>query len=1088
MIATPYGLRWILHEATDYLAIDLEIGEVQGRLVGPIRIRDLRYQDQAGNVAGAGNIDFDWHPRALFDGTLHARRIVVDRPFFRQSARGRDSKSEATLSLPDIRLPLGIRLDMARATDIQVHSPDAPKPVSIALVQIQAHTDDRDVVVDTLQVAWEDNSIAVHGRVTPTADYPLDINVSWIVRDPSLLLPLRGRSAVSGSLELLAVKTSLESPASGQLDLEITTPLDTLRWRGRLSLHPVDLVALNARWPQWRVSGDLEGQGDLGRVEVSGSVNGDHDAWGALSSKIGLQWASRLLRVERMELARVGTPSTISVSGQLGFPVTESVSFDLKGNWTHIAYPWQGPTVWATPEGRFAVSGDLDAFTLELEGAVENAESDSGALYRVAKKISIEAEVQDPQGKPKLRAKARIPNVRFAAYTVDDLRADIDVDVSDIRTSRVDVFVAGLRAEEQAIRELRIRGEGRTTEHSLEILGSYRDSEMRIAATGGIRGSAWTGFLGQFDVADVLGTDWSLVPGDVRLDIATDMLRTDNVCWIGSGARVCVAAQWSIEAGWNAELALYELSASHLGEFMRSDLDWTGTVSGDVRAGAKPNAPLTADAEIVTGPGSLSFRSEDGVVAIPYGDVSVTVAVQENRLLANLTGTLDDQGKVAGAVSIHDIFDTEKPKPIQAEAGAQLASLDLVRALMPDLGVEGGALDVRLKVGGDTSRPTLHASAQLSDAAFAIPQTGTRLEAIEIRLESEDESSVRLTGSARAGAGVLNVSGGLRFTDTRTWSTALRIEGAEVLAANLPEVRITLSPDLNLRFQPGRLDVTGGIFVDEAILAPELAAGSQVTLSPDIVIVAPQGEQTASALATHAKIRIELGDRVSFEGYGLTGKLRGKLEVVHEPSKLTVAVGQVEILEGIYALYGRKLEIETGRLNFAGGSIDNPGIEARIVRKSGGVIVTASVKGTLRDPELTLTSEPDMPDTDKLSYLIFGRGAKQIGKGDATLLLSAASTLLPKGGSIGVTERLKSAFGLETLTVESDQNSNGDAVETSLVLGKYLTPRLYVSYAAGLANTLNVFRMRYELSKRWLLQTESSTRESGGDILYSIER
>ncbi len=268
----------------------------------------------------------------------------------------------------------------------------------------------------------------------------------------------------------------------------------------------------------------------------------------------------------------------------------------------------------------------------------------------------------------------------------------------------------------------------------------------------------------------------------------------------------------------------------------------------------------------------------------------------------------------------------------------------------------------------------------------------------------------------------------------------------------------------------------------------ELAAGARVTLSPDVVIVRDDAELSAAVLQTHARIKIELGDDVNFAGYGLTGKLRGGVNIVQEPSKAPLATGEITISDGVYAIYGRKLDISTGRLIFAGGAIDNPGIDARAVRNIDDVTVTASLRGTLRQPEFSLTSEPVMSDTDMLSYLVLGRPANQISGGDATLLLNAASTLLPKGGAIGVTDRIKSTFGLETLAVESRQDAEQETRETSLVLGKYLTPRLYIAYAAGVANTLNVFRVRYELSKRWLLQTESSSQGSGGDILFKIER
>jgi translocation and assembly module TamB len=59
--------------------------------------------------------------------------------------------------------------------------------------------------------------------------------------------------------------------------------------------------------------------------------------------------------------------------------------------------------------------------------------------------------------------------------------------------------------------------------------------------------------------------------------------------------------------------------------------------------------------------------------------------------------------------------------------------------------------------------------------------------------------------------------------------------------------------------------------------------------------------------------------------------------------------------------------------------------------------------------------------------------------------------------------------------------------ESSLVLGKYLSPRMYISYAVGLFDQLNTFRIRYSLSKRWAVQTEAGV-ATGADLLFSMER
>jgi translocation and assembly module TamB len=59
--------------------------------------------------------------------------------------------------------------------------------------------------------------------------------------------------------------------------------------------------------------------------------------------------------------------------------------------------------------------------------------------------------------------------------------------------------------------------------------------------------------------------------------------------------------------------------------------------------------------------------------------------------------------------------------------------------------------------------------------------------------------------------------------------------------------------------------------------------------------------------------------------------------------------------------------------------------------------------------------------------------------------------------------------------------------DTALVIGKYLSPRLYLSYGVGLFDAANSLRLRYQLSRIWVLETESGI-EQGADLLYTLER
>ena len=65
--------------------------------------------------------------------------------------------------------------------------------------------------------------------------------------------------------------------------------------------------------------------------------------------------------------------------------------------------------------------------------------------------------------------------------------------------------------------------------------------------------------------------------------------------------------------------------------------------------------------------------------------------------------------------------------------------------------------------------------------------------------------------------------------------------------------------------------------------------------------------------------------------------------------------------------------------------------------------------------------------------------------------------------------------------------SGGGLDETALVLGKALSPRLYIRYALGLLDREGSVQLNYRLTDRISVETESGTHQSA-DVLYRLER
>ena len=59
--------------------------------------------------------------------------------------------------------------------------------------------------------------------------------------------------------------------------------------------------------------------------------------------------------------------------------------------------------------------------------------------------------------------------------------------------------------------------------------------------------------------------------------------------------------------------------------------------------------------------------------------------------------------------------------------------------------------------------------------------------------------------------------------------------------------------------------------------------------------------------------------------------------------------------------------------------------------------------------------------------------------------------------------------------------------DTSVVLGKALSTKLYVSYGISIAEAINTIKLRYTLNERWAVKAEAGLEQSA-DIEFRIER
>ena len=114
-----------------------------------------------------------------------------------------------------------------------------------------------------------------------------------------------------------------------------------------------------------------------------------------------------------------------------------------------------------------------------------------------------------------------------------------------------------------------------------------------------------------------------------------------------------------------------------------------------------------------------------------------------------------------------------------------------------------------------------------------------------------------------------------------------------------------------------------------------------------------------------------------------------------------------------------------------------PWLLFRATTKQDDYSINLTLEGAASEPELTITSSPELPEEEVLARLLFNRGLTNLSPLQAAQLASAVASLAGKGGE-GIVAKLRQGFGLDDLDIGTDASGNA-----TLRAGKYLSENIY---------------------------------------------
>ncbi|HYN20036.1 MAG TPA: translocation/assembly module TamB domain-containing protein, partial [Thermoanaerobaculia bacterium] len=738
----------------------------------------------------------------------------------------------------------------------------------------------------------------------------------------------------------------------------------------------------------------------------------------------------------------------------------------------------------AWSDARLAASGWIgDALDLGYDFSVPNL---GVVVQQGGGSLAAKGRISGPLKIPRIQTAAEGKGIRFGTITVGQALVVADVDLSPSGALILDVSSTGILSGERRIDELTVRGRGQRSSHEVVLTAGNEEGRLDLALAGGlVNPTSWRGQIRRLDLRSRQIGDWSLA-GPAGLAASTESVGLQGFCWRSGGAQVCANGGWAKAGAWNVDSTVADFPLNRFKPFLPTDLEVTGDLNGKVRARGNGAVLALADVDLRPGPGelrfpgeegrTLSFRYEQGVIQAQAGAGGQGVATAQIALV--------DVGSMNARLNIPRLA---RGTPLQSQAlsgriDVNLTNLAFLEGFVPDVNDPAGSLVGGYQLSGTVGSPRFVGEARLSGGKADVPRLGIELRDLQLAAVGDGSGALSIDGRVRSGKGTLTVKGKAGVPGPET-PIRLAISGQGFQAMDTEEIKLVVSPDLDVTYDRSLFRVTGDVTVASADIEIEKRENGPIAASDDVVFVnAEQGTLPRKDMQLAARVRVILGKDVSMNVMGLKAKPTGSILVIEQPGRVTHGTGELELTGGTFKAYGQDLTIERGRVVFAG-PLNNPRLDVRAFRRaSDGTIAGINAKGTLESPEVTVWSDPSMGQSEALAYLLMGRPLNQVSPQEGDRLANAVNALGLRGGNL-LAKKLAGRFGLEEAKIESD----GSLDQASLVVGKYLSPRLYVTYGIGLFEPINTFRVRYLLSDKWTLQAESGNGTSA-DALYTVER
>ena len=513
---------------------------------------------------------------------------------------------------------------------------------------------------------------------------------------------------------------------------------------------------------------------------------------------------------------------------------------------------------------------------------------------------------------------------------------------------------------------------------------------------------------------------------------------------------IAIGGTMDLDGQADLQVALKDVDIVPFLPLMGKDIQATGWVTGVVNITGETKNPK------VELSGAVESGSFNGV-GIDEGFVLATMqdqVIQIQRIQGAKSGyKLSVYGKIPlAAIFTSGYIPANDSKSMDVTIDFNEADMAVIPLLTTSVKEATGPLKGTVHITGTIDQPEAYGTVSVRNGTMKLASVENQITAIDGDLifsgqQGDFQSRINMGKGSAGLAAKVNWSG---HTLTN-YKAAVQLEDLEVRSEY---VRGPLNGELYIADRDGLPTLIGTLNLEKIQFKIPLSLQSSESTKDMGVDV-----------TVHAGKGVRLYDRTLYNMF-ISGDVHfgGSLQ---NPT----ASGQFDVRNGTFKYLSHVFNITKGNAHFVGGSY-LPNLQLEAETNVSNYTIMLGVKGTVDHMDLSLSSNPTLSRKQIISMLTFGRGADSNSSTLTNEDVNAVATAGLQMFAFGyVQDALQNTLGLDRInittgSIDPDEPTNRDTASNyNIEIGKYVLPRVMLTYSQGINNKQNKYGIEYSVKR-----------------------